>query len=110
MQVDYHQSSNIHHQYVSLLSIIHPSTIAKYLGIHIKLTKIYYKLTLINTYQPKSSTFHHIFDIYKIHLYITSFTALTITQHLICINYTTTYLCYDRLTTRSLRLFYDYKN
>ena len=93
-----------------------PSNTSTYLGIHIN-----YKLTFdkhISTL--KASTFQHLFNINKIRPYITTSTALTITQTLIlsrlhyCIpilisSHNKYFTTIDRLTNRPLRLFYRLK-
>ena len=97
-------------------TLIPHSTSSKYLCIHInnKLTFDKHISTL------KASTFHHLININKIRPYITTSTALTITQTLIIYrqHYCTPILLsshnkyfttIDRLTNRSLRLIYRLK-
>ena len=60
-------------------TLIPPSIISKYLGIHINNKLTFDKHTSI----LKASTFHHVFNINKIRSYIITSTAITITQTLI---------------------------
>ena len=98
-------------------TLIPPSTTSKYLGIDINNKLTFNKHISI----LKSSTFHHLLNINKIRPYITTSTALTITQTLIlsrlhyCIpiilsSHNKYFTNIDRLTNRSLRLIYRLKN